>query len=335
MKKTAASLLEDSGVLDREPVLEFFGFQGVARHGGLVVLPFRRQWLEAIHSGIEAVSLPEKAAGFSTRQAIVHLQKGRAATEEGLCTAWSALDDGGRLVLVGSNKLGIKTAISRLERELGQRAKIAANRAHSRVAVFSRQGDSRPRLPERKTYTFEFLGRMLEVETRPGVFSASRLDRGSALLLEYLETLGGHPRQVTDLGCGCGVLGIAAGVKWPDARLFFADHDRRAVEITARNAASHHMAERSDFRWWDALEEDLHDIRADLMLVNPPFHQGYEVDLDIPRAFIRSFEGALTRKGSAVIVANNTLPYEKELAGRGTVKKIREEKGFKLLRFTR
>jgi len=332
-KRNPADLLEDDGVLGKAPLLEIFHWRAVAARGGLAVLPLRSEWLDALAEGVEAVSLPEKIGDISFAQAVVHLQKGRAATAEGLHAAWNALLPGGRLFLPGSNELGIKTAVKNLARDLGQNPEILANRAHSRVAVFHKTGEKGPDMPIIESFEVESGGSSIEIETRPGVFSAGRVDGGSRLILDRLPSLD-TPATILDLGCGGGVLGLAAALHWPDARLISADHDRRALDAVEANIRSFGLQKRSKTVWWDALREDLGEVKADLVLVNPPFHRGKAVDLDIPRAFIRTMKRSLTRGGMALIVANNTLPYEHELERIGRYRIIFEDRGYKLLSFT-
>ena len=144
----ATTILLDSGVLSDDPVLELYGWKGVEARGGLAVLPRRDQWLQAMGAGVEAVGLPDRVAEGVFSQAVVHLQKGRAATQEGLSTAWKNLAPGGRLLLVGGNELGIKSAVKRLAQELGQEETLLVNRARSRVVAFDRTECPGPESPE-------------------------------------------------------------------------------------------------------------------------------------------------------------------------------------------
>mgnify|MGYP000544277341 CR=1 FL=1 len=96
---------------------------------------------------MKSLSNEDDSARGPYQQAVVHLQKGRAATEEGLAEAWDQLAPGGRLLLVGGNDLGIKSAVKRLAGELGAPAEIAANRARARVACWRREGSAAPARP--------------------------------------------------------------------------------------------------------------------------------------------------------------------------------------------
>ena len=139
-----APLVQDTGVLDSTPTLEVFGFGAVAAVGGTAVLPLRSDWLQAREAGIPAVSGWSDLLNDDFSQVVVHLQKGRAATWQGLAEGWRRLTDGGRLLLVGGNQLGIKSAVKRLSDELDQPAEILANRARARVGSWRREGSVAP-----------------------------------------------------------------------------------------------------------------------------------------------------------------------------------------------
>ena len=76
----------------------------------------------------------------------------------------------------------------------------------------------------------------LELETDSGVFSPSRLDPGTRLLL---ETAPPPPAagNLLDLGCGYGPLALVLAARAPGAQVWAVDVNRRALELCARNAA--------------------------------------------------------------------------------------------------
>ena len=82
-------------------------------------------------------------------------------------------------------------------------------------------------------FGYEARGLRLRFETDSGVFSRSRVDFGSDLLINALPPLEG---RVLDLGCGWGAVGIAAARLNPGARVAFADVNSRALELAERNA---------------------------------------------------------------------------------------------------
>lgn len=327
-------LFLDPGVLNREPLLEIFGWAAIEACGGQAVLPHRRAWSEALAARVDAVSSLERIDDDCVRQALVHLQKGRAATQAGLCAAWNHLKPGGRLLLSGANELGIKSAVKRLAGELGQRPEILANRARSRVAVFERSAAAGPKPPAAARVTVEAQGDAFTIESAVGVFSADGVDKGTQLVLDYLS-LADEPERVFDMGCGLGILGLSALRRWPHATAVFADVDRRAVSITEKNAVLLGLANRCTVAWWDATTEVPPIKHCDLALVNPPFHSGKAVDLDPPRAMFAALDQVLEPRGKALVVANRTLPYERDLSRIGSMRQVVECNGFKLLELRR
>ena len=219
---------------------------------------------------------------------------------------------------------------------------MVTNRARARVVRFKRDGGAGPEREHTPEIEAQFEGLdgvadSLRLETRPGVFSAKRLDAGSRLLLEALPGFFGRkpPRRILDLGCGSGVLGLAAARLLPEATALLVDGDARAVECARANALRAGLDSRCQVAWWDARESPLGD-RYDLALVNPPFHQhGTDVDLGPAFALFRSLGTWLSRSGRALVVANRTLPYEEVLADQGRVETLASTRGYKLLSLER
>jgi ribosomal protein L11 methyltransferase len=83
-----------------------------------------------------------------------------------------------------------------------------------------------------------------ELVLDPGRAFGTGLHESTRLCLEALVRLAGElqPRRVLDLGCGSGILGLAARAIWPDLEVLLADHDPEAVE-TARENAAHNALE--------------------------------------------------------------------------------------------
>jgi 16S rRNA (guanine1207-N2)-methyltransferase len=141
--------------------------------------------------------------------------------------------------------------------------------------------------------------------TQPGVFSWDRLDPGSKLLMEQLPELSG---QGADLGCGVGVLSLAA-LRSPKVKgLVMIDADRRAVEAARRNVED----ARAVIRWADLRQTELSDL--DFVVMNPPFHDGGREDQSLGLVFIRKAAASLRKGGVCWLVANRHLPYEAEMA---------------------
>ena len=329
-KTPASELLGDPGVLEPTPSLEAFGYAAAATTGGAAVLPRRGDWLDARETGAQAVSswIDVPIDGYA--QAVVHLQKGRAATWYALGEAWARLEAGGRLLLVGGNDLGVKSAVKRLSGELDQPAEILANRARARVASWRREGAAGP-VQEPVASLEVAAGRdRFELRSAPGVFSADGVDPGTRLLLDHLDELD-SPVSIFDPGCGLGVLGLAALRRWPQATAILADVDFRAVECAAGSAADLGLADRCEVVWWDATRDPPPDRSFDQVLVNPPYHSGVPVDLQPARAIFSAIDAVLSPGGKALVVANRTLPWEGDLRAIGRLRQLDDRSGYKIL----
>jgi 16S rRNA (guanine1207-N2)-methyltransferase len=168
--------------------------------------------------------------------------------------------------------------------------------------------------------------------SRPGLFAWNRIDRASALLASQLpKDLAG---RVADLGAGYGylageVLRNCTGVTAID--LFEAD--ARAIEPARRNledirSACNRPVE-IDVLWHDVTEGLAR--RYDVVVSNPPFHQGRADQPELGQAFIAVAADALKPRGSLWMVANRHLPYEASLKSRFSNVETRALKdGFKV-----
>ena len=114
-----------------------------------------------------------------------------------------------------------------------------------------------------------------------------------------------------------------------------ADIDHRAVECATRNAADLDLAHRCEVQWWDAVLDPPPARRCDLVLVNPPFHSGVPVDLQPARAIFRAIDAVLSPGGKALIVANRTLPWERDLREIGRLRQVEDRSGYKILELTK
>ena len=333
----------DPGVLREGPVCEFQSDLAVEATGGSIVAPWRDRFRAAEAAELHVVSDALELPSGHYAQAVVHLQKSRSASFDDLAQAWRILEPGGQLLLAGSNALGVVSAVKRLASQLSQAGIVVSNRARARVVRFKKDAGPGPQAEpacQIPVQVESIHGEIFEfaLDSAPGVFSAKKLDAGSQLLLSALPRFVGYkpPARIVDLGCGGGVLGIAAAMLWPDAQVLLADADARAVACARTNLERLELAGRCRVAWWDAREEPL-DRRFQLALVNPPFHdRGPEVDLGPALALFHSLSGWLKPSGRALLVANRSLPYERPLSEMGVLETLQSARGgYKLLSLKR
>lgn len=147
-----------------------------------------------------------------------------------------------------------------------------------------------------------------------GVFCADRLDIGTRFMLENLPVRSGTER-VVDLGCGNGVLGLAAALANPAAELTFLDESFPAIASARATFAENvpvEQYERAEFLAGDALAE-LPNASVDLVLNNPPFHTHRATSDETAWRMFTGARRVLRPGGELWVVANRHLGYHGKL----------------------
>lgn len=235
------------------------------------------------------------------------LPKGRAALELQLAGAARALEAGGRLVLCGAKRGGIKPARALVAERFGSVLE-ARSGAHCQ-AVLSRLERLPPLDEDERRVEVEALGRSFSFVTLPGVFAHGRLDEGTRVLLDDLEP--GEFGRALDWGCGGGVIGAALQLARPEAEVRLVDSSAAAVEATRRTLARLDLDPEAvrPADGWRGVDGDF-----DLIVTNPPFHQGIDTDRRATEAFLDRAAERLRPRGRLVLVANVFLPWAERLS---------------------
>lgn len=143
--------------------------------------------------------------------------------------------------------------------------------------------------------------------TQPGVFSASGVDRGSALLAAALPAK--LPARVVDLGAGWGYLSKAVLVREGVASLDLVEAENTALDCARQNITD----PRASFHWADAtVYRPSAPVGA--VVCNPPFHTARDADPAVGIAFLVAAHRMLSGSGVLYLVANRHLPYDRVLA---------------------
>ena len=96
-----------------------------------------------------------------------------------------------------------------------------------------------------------------------------------------------------DFGTGSGCLAIALAVKCPGAKLHAVDVSPEALEVARHNAAAHQVADRIQFLESDGFAALSGGIRFDLIVSNPPYIPGAEIETLQPEVRDYDPRGAL------------------------------------------
>ena len=177
------------------------------------------------------------------------------------------------------------------------------------------------------------------------VFGGAGADAGSLLLLDALDRaltageLGTAESPVVaaaDLGCGNGLMTAYLAAALPEASVLGSDVDADAVGSTCETLAVNTLArENVQVSWDDALSR-LEAESLDLVLLNPPFHDGTTVDATLVQGLLDSAARVLRPGGQLWFVHNSHLRYRTEVERRvGDVEQRARDRRFTVLRATR
>ena len=153
------------------------------------------------------------------------------------------------------------------------------------------------------SFSFRDGERLLHMVSRPSVFSHRQLDLGARALLEVMEI--GAGERVFEIGCGAGVLTVAAAAR--GAVVEAVDTNPRAVACTLRSAALNGLAN---------ITAQLNAQAAcsapgtfDVALANPPYYSQHR----LAEIFLHGARLALKPSGRLYLVTKHVDWYETQL----------------------
>jgi len=141
---------------------------------------------------------------------------------------------------------------------------------------------------------FVINGMEYEFYTASGIFSNSKLDFGTRVLIENMKVK--EEDDVLDLGCGLGVVGrVVANVT--KGKVVLVDINKRAVKLSKMNTKGLKNVEVYQGDKYEAVEGK----KFDVILLNPPQTAGKKVCMDM----IKKALDHLKKGGSLQIVARH------------------------------
>jgi len=159
-----------------------------------------------------------------------------------------------------------------------------------------------------ETISYEFgEGQTQELMQYHGVFSSGNIDYATQFLIQHLQ-LAGEDKKVLDLASGNGVIARAVQLTDPSTELHLVDDSLLAIESSKLNMDAKHAF----FHWNDTLTE-FEELSFDLVLSNPPFHFGYETNIEVSVKLFQEVANVLKPDGRFICVANQHLNYKTHL----------------------
>lgn len=263
---------------------------------------------------------------------VYRLSKEKAVVHHIANRACELLAPGGELVVVGGKQEGIKTFAKTIGVLFGTAPELEKHGNLYRLTLV-RGPQSGPGLDDHHYPQLReiFSLNAQPVFSKPGLFGWDRIDAGSALLAQHLPVFlsgtGKTPQTLLDLGCGYGYLSLMAAQQG-QFHITATDNCAAAISACRHNFAAQGIS-------GEVIAADCGDgieTRFDVILCNPPFHQGFGEERGLTEKFLANTRRLLTKQGRALFVVNRFVPLE-GLAGklfRG-VEVVLENSGFKVV----
>ncbi|QLB21180.1 16S rRNA (guanine(1207)-N(2))-methyltransferase [Vespertiliibacter pulmonis] len=207
---------------------------------------------------------------------------------------------GQELLIIGENRAGVRSVEKILE-PFGEIAKIDSAR---RCGLYHFRLVTVPGFDCKKFWKSYRL-QSLTMFALPAVFSSAELDNGSKLLLSTFDHQQDLMGKVLDLGCGAGVIGAYLKHHFPKIQLTMSDIHAMALASSERTLAENQLEGK-------VLASDVFshiNEKFDLIVSNPPFHDGIETTYQAVETLISQAKQHLNKGGELRLVANSFLPY--------------------------
>ncbi|HBN16124.1 MAG: rRNA methyltransferase [Gammaproteobacteria bacterium] len=243
---------------------------------------------------------------------VYRLSKEKAIVHHVINQSLQHLTEQGVLTLIGGKQDGIKSIVKNASDTYGLNAK-AKKQGITYVAELPAPNVDVPADTALPDSNYANL-RQISVGgekfwTKPGIFGWDKVDRGSQLLAESLPGVCQYIKSVDsilDLGCGWGYLMLQTKLL-EAARRVATDNNVAAVLSAEKNFAEAGMKVLSLV---DDCGASLQE-RFDLIVCNPPFHQGFSQGEAVTLKFLQAARRLSRRSTRAVFVVNQFIPLDR------------------------
>ncbi|MCO1334966.1 methyltransferase [Microbulbifer sp. OS29] len=243
------------------------------------------------------------------RRVVYTVSKEKAVVHHIINQAPHFLGEGGELVLLGGKQSGIKSYAVTVAEHLGieKHLKKHGNEYVSSNLITHVEQDKS--VGEFEYTELQVLPEIGKLYTKPGVFGWNKIDKGSALLAQQLTTeLPRDRARIVDLGCGYGYLSVQLAALG-DFHFTATDNNAAALLACRKNFA---VQDIDGIVVPSDAGSELQSEIADLILCNPPFHQGFQVEGDLTDRFLQQSARILKDSGTAIFVVNEFIPLAKK-----------------------
>ncbi len=308
----------------------------LSARGGAVALRLREHgWTVAATDdsaasleALEKLELADMGGEAELVCLMLNAERGNARVQMQIAQAWSRTASGGVLLLAGDKDKGFERYFKQAVQMFGDGEVVKRGNGY-RVARIRKTKLEPPAMPEAQQFTISARGLTVRCSAQPGVFAAGKLDAASAVMLAHLPSAAG--KRVLDIGAGYGALGVTLALE--GAVVTMLESDAPSVQSCVETLALNGVAGTVLHSDVDAMLPTT--ARFDWVVMNPPFHVGRDLKLEVALEFIAAGGRRVKSGGEIWLVCNHFLPYEAALASLGVLEVVTVERGFKLLHVKR
>lgn len=272
-------------------------------------------------------------------QVFFRVAKERAVVHRVINESHRILIEGGTLWLAGHKNEGIKTHISRAEERFGTEAKIERMTNQLFIASITNSGCDGYKLDDKEYANLREITVAEETfYSKPGLYGWNKVDQGSRILMEQLlvkpDILKG--KQVLDLGCGYGYISTHAFDQGA-AAVTGSDNCCAALAACEANLSKITRLPNSGLKHQVLPSDAGAGLKGtfDLILCNPPFHQGFTTTPELHRKFLSNTRRLLSPKGLSCYVLNQFLNIDQIAQQEGlNTKEVFRSESYKIIDLT-
>lgn len=236
---------------------------------------------------------------------LIQLPKNMSFFEDILCRLTHHLSSTSQIICGGMVKHMAAASFDLLNKYIGKTTtSLAQKKARLIFCHFEKQKINSPYPLKVKLEFFEE-----ELLNHSNLFSREKLDIGTRFLLDHIPK--GSYQKILDLGCANGIVGIMAKKMNPQATIVFSDESYMAI-LSAKNNYSKFFPDQAEFHWTNCYEKQAINS-LDLVICNPPFHQGNTIGDFIAWQMFNDAKDALKSGGVIRVIGNSHLAYQVKL----------------------
>lgn len=262
---------------------------------------------------------------------VLYQPKAKELLDYLLAAVMPVLTKDGSVWLVGDNKSGVKSSYKKLTNYLKNVGKVDSARHCLLYSGNDQLGNNTFCFDDWvKSWDQDVAGKSLTLVSIPGVFGHGKIDSGTRILLEHLDThrfmSDANRARMLDFGCGDGIISLWITLH-TGANVVALDDNALALKATELTFEANNLNDRLTIIGSNGLQNV--QGRFNYVFTNPPFHTGVRTDYTIAEDFFIKVKQHLTLNGELFVVANDFLRYPALIdASLGSHERVTKQQGF-------